>query len=365
MKVSFPKKDGPARGRKSPWQLNLSHGGKTCRKYYRTRDQRAEAKSILSRALHNGTFEEDFPTEARRLGFSGQQQGAIRLQTAFGQFMDDAQRRRIADATQRTWRQQVGKFCRDQGNPPVEEVTRQMVTAFIEQYRTEASRTSIKNALVNFLSWCGEDGQGYCARGHFHGLTWRRIRGAKPKPTYLSVGDCEALLNALELLDRKKEVDPVRTRKLQAAFAVALLVGVRPVDEMSGLLWDHFDLKKDQIRIPAEISKTNDERWISPIPENLKVWLKRARYCKGDPVRPMNYRNWRAQVKKAREEVNVATWCNDIARHTFATYSFQHNGLEWTMESGGWTNPTTLFKHYKGLATKEEAEAFYSILPLE
>jgi hypothetical protein len=46
-------------------------------------------------------------------------------------------------------------------------------------------------------------------------------------------------------------------------------------------------------------------------------------------------------------------------------HSFQNFGLEWTMETGGWTNPNTLFKHYKGLATKEEAEAFYSILPLE
>ena len=50
---------------------------------------------------------------------------------------------------------------------------------------------------------------------------------------------------------------------------------------------------------------------------------------------------------------------------TAAPPQVQHFGLEWTMETGGWTNPNTLFKHYKGLATKEEAEAFYSILPLE
>jgi integrase len=362
MKVSFPKKDGRLKGRKSSWQLNLSHSGKTCRKFYRTRDLRADAKGAMTRALHNGTFAEDFPIESRRLGLSGQQ-GAIRLELAFQQFIEDAQRRKIADATLSTWRQQIGKFCRDLRNPAVEEVTRQMVIEYIEQYSTEASRTSIKNALVNFLSWCGEDGQGYCVRGHFHGLTWRRIRGAKPKPIYLSVDDCSALLNALKLLDKKKKVDLLGTRKLQAAFAVALFVGVRPVGEMTGLQWNHFDLKKNQIRIPAEISKTNDERLISPIPENLKVWLKRAHYRKGDPVRPMNYRNWRSQIKKARESVSVASWCDDIARHTFATFSFQHNGLEWTMESGGWTNPTTLFKHYKGLATKEEAEAFYSILP--
>ncbi len=365
MKISFPKKDGPKKGRKAPWQLNLAHGGKMCRKYFRTRDLRVEAKTAMTQALHHGTFAEDYPAEARKLGFSEQEQGAIRLQAAFDLFMKDAAKRKIANATISTWRQQIGKFCRDMENPAVETVTRQMVTAYIESYRTEASRTSVKNALVNFLSWCGEDGQGFCPRAHFHGLTWRRIRGAKPKPTFLSADDCGALLNALVLLDQKKQTDLARTRKLQAAYAVALFVGVRPVDEMSGLLWDHFDLGKDRIRIPAEISKTKDERLISPIPENLREWLKRARYRKGDPIRPMNYRNWRSQIKKAKEGAKVKTWCDDVARHTFATYSFQHFGLEWTMETGGWTNPNTLFKHYKGLATKEEAEAFYSILPLE
>ena len=365
MKFSFPKKDGPIKGRKSPWQLNVSHEGKICRKFFTTRDERQKAKKKMAKALVAGTLAEEFPTEAKNLGFTSQRQGVVKLEDALESFLDDARKRRIAADTIRTWRQQVGKFIRSVGNSPVEKVSRSMVTAYIEGYRTEESRTSIKNALVNFLSWCGEDSQGYCPRAHFHGLTWRRIRGAKPKPVFLPVEEAESLLLALELSDKSGEIDAKRTKRLQAAYAVTLFVGIRPQAEMDGLLWDHFDLRKDQIRIPAEIAKTNDERLVSPIPENLKAWLKRAKYRKGDPIRPMNYRNWRTQIKLAREKAEVKTWCKDIARHSFATFAFQRFGLEWTMETGGWTNPNTLFKHYKGLATKDEAEAFYSILPIE
>jgi integrase len=365
MKFSFPKKDGPVKGRKAPWQLNLSHEGKLVRKFFSTRDLRANVKKRMNQALLDGRFAEEFPTEARNLGFTEQRQGAVKLKDALERFLDDASQRKIAKTTIKTWRQQIGKFHKEVGNTTVEKVTRQMATAYIEGYRTEGSRTSIKNALVNFLSWCGEDGQGFCPRAKFHGLTWRRIRGAKPKPTFLPVEEASAILQALELRGKDQQLDAKRTKQLQAAYAVALFIGVRPMDEMNGLLWDHFDLRKNQIHISAEIAKTNDERLVSPIPENLKEWLKRAKYRKGDSIRPMNYRNWRTQIKKARKEAEVETWCDDVARHTFATYSFQHFGLEWTMETGGWTNPNTLFKHYKGLATKEEAEAFYSILPLE
>ncbi|MFP6899673.1 MAG: hypothetical protein VCA36_01940, partial [Opitutales bacterium] len=275
---SFPKKDGPVKGRKAPWQLNVSHGGKMCRKFFRTRDQRSEAKKNMEQALLNGTFAESFPMEAWRLGFTEHRHGAVKLTNALHLFLEDADKRKIANATLSTWKQQIGKFCREVGNPAVEKVTRQIVTAYVESYRTEGSRTSIKNALVNFLSWCGEDSQGFCPRAQFHGLTWRRIRGAKPKPIYLPVDEASALLHALELRDSRKQLDEKQTKKLQAAYAVALFVGVRPVDEMNGLLWDQVDLKKNLTHVPAEISKTNDERLISPIPENLKEWLKRARY---------------------------------------------------------------------------------------
>ena len=99
MKFSFPKKDGPVKGRKAPWQLNLSHEGKMCRKFFSTRDQRQETKKKMSQALLNGSFSEEFPTEARNLGFTEQREGAVKLKDALERFLDDASQRKIAKTT--------------------------------------------------------------------------------------------------------------------------------------------------------------------------------------------------------------------------------------------------------------------------
>jgi hypothetical protein len=103
MKFSFPKKDGPQKGRKAPWQLNLSHEGKLVRKFFSTRDLRANVKKRMYQALLDGRFAVEFPTEARNLGFTEQRQGAVKLKDALERFLDDASQRKIAKKTIKTW----------------------------------------------------------------------------------------------------------------------------------------------------------------------------------------------------------------------------------------------------------------------
>ena len=44
------------------------------------------------------------------------------------------------------------------------------------------------------------------------------------------------------------------------------------------------------------------------------------------------------------EEAAISVWPKDVLRHSFASYGFHYQGVEWVIETLGHTNPTMLFK---------------------
>ena len=152
----------------------------------------------------------------------------------------------------------------------------------------------------------------------------------------------EALKAALAEQDRKRAVDGV----------------------IGGLQWQDVNLRDKVIRVRPETSKTRRARLVD-ISDNLSTWLLKYYRATGPvALSPVTLKRHRADVMK---ELKIKKWIPDIARHTFATMHFAHhqNRDKLAAQMGHSGASGVLEKHYKGLATKEQAERFWAIAPAD
>ena len=150
----------------------------------------------------------------------------------------------------------------------------------------------------------------------------------------------EALQKALKEQDSKRTVDGI----------------------IGGLQWDDVNLRDGVIRVRPETSKTRRARLVDVSP-NLATWLLKYYRATG-PVSPSP-----VTVKRHRddvmEELKMKRWIPDWPRHTYATMHFaEHQNRDLLAAQMGHTGASgVLEKHYKGLATKEQAARFWAIVP--
>jgi len=150
----------------------------------------------------------------------------------------------------------------------------------------------------------------------------------------------------------------------RSALALLLFAGVRP-EELAGqdkdrLLWQHVKIDEKLIRIPAEIAKTGKPRIIEQLPPTLWAWLEPGK--DSDPISPGRSRQ---AIERAQDAISRKDWPHDGTRHTFATYALAYAAdagkvAHWLGHEG---NPTMLYRHYRGLATKSEADKFFALHP--
>jgi integrase len=99
------------------------------------------------------------------------------------------------------------------------------------------------------------------------------------------------------------------------------------------------------------------------MPENLWKWLELtpANKRKGNII-PVSYNVFRNARDRACKETKLK-WIQDGLRHSFTSYAWHFLGAEHTVEilghEGGFE---VLKKHYKGMATKAEADEYFKIV---
>jgi integrase/recombinase XerD len=150
------------------------------------------------------------------------------------------------------------------------------------------------------------------------------------------------------------------------AIALSIFAGLRPEEvaprDKPGLQWSHVNEREKRIRVPGDVAKiTGQARVIEGLPPALWRWLKTIK-GKDGLVSPGRSRQI-AQVCK--RTLGLEQWPHDVLRHTFATYAASHTQdpgqvATWLGHQG---NPTMLFRHYNGLATKADARKFWALSP--
>jgi integrase len=154
-------------------------------------------------------------------------------------------------------------------------------------------------------------------------------------------------------------------RPLLPVIALGGLAGLR-LQEIARLDWQDVFRVPKHIEIAATKAKTRQRRLVQIVPA-LAVWLRD--YCGNDgPVwagtdeRANTLDNFHHLFGKMLDELGIPAKRNGL-RHAFCSYHFAlHANENLTAQQAG-NSPTMIHAHYKGLATKAEAEKWFKVRP--
>lgn len=205
-----------------------------------------------------------------------------------------------------------------------------------------------KRALRPFFNFCKNKGWVNC--NPFADAQTPRILREKTHPSIITPDDCRKLLNAV----------PV---DWQPAFALMAFAGLRPGEVVSPehepvIKIANIDFKNKRITVPAEVAKTRMTRVLTALPANIWAWLAPLQKLpKDDNVAPASYE----VCRRVKRDIGVSI-PKDALRHSFASYGYHFLGAEKTVEMLGHIGGFGVFaKHYKGLATPDDAKLYFAI----
>jgi integrase len=186
------------------------------------------------------------------------------------------------------------------------------------------------------------------------------------EPSILTPAEAERLLNAaLEHPDLG----------LLGAVTLALFCGLR-TEELKRLEWSQVRLTESPplVTIGAKIAKKRRIRHVE-IPANAVQWLSLVADRTGQVTRNDHFNDFQKRFrhlqcfagfgeKDAKGEWH-STWENNAMRHSFGSYHYALHGnpLETSRLLGHKASDQVLFDHYRALATKAQAEAYFAICP--
>jgi integrase len=161
---------------------------------------------------------------------------------------------------------------------------------------------------------------------------------------------------------------------LLAAVTLGLFCGIR-TEEIKQLDWKNLNLEGQDphVTIPREVAKKRRMRHVQ-IPPNATQWLLTCENRKGSITRSDFENDYQRRFRKLLIECGfiysqdgklVSAWKRNGMRHSFGTYHFALHGdpVKTSVQMGHKTGDDVLFEHYRSLASKQEAESYFSILP--
>ena len=148
-------------------------------------------------------------------------------------------------------------------------------------------------------------------------------------------------------------------------LALALFAGIRP-ERLPEIPKHCINVVDRTIRIPGAIAKTHQPAFLETVkttgmvqefrpgpPEVLWAWLEKY---------PFEPRAWRRLQTRLKRKLG-GQWIHDGCRHTAATYYCAKYGVGATAELLTHNDTGLVRKHYAGIATREQVEAFFRITP--
>ncbi len=154
--------------------------------------------------------------------------------------------------------------------------------------------------------------------------------------------------------------------KLLPLVALGGFAGLRTA-EVSRLDWSDFTRRKGFIEITSAKSKTASHRNV-PILPALEAWLQSCAKKSGSVVPWDDFRLANKYTEAVRNIVDASgnpriTTVPNGLRHSFCTYRLAQtqDAAKVSLEAGN--SPTMLFRHYRALATPDDAAKWFSIRP--
>jgi integrase len=149
--------------------------------------------------------------------------------------------------------------------------------------------------------------------------------------------------------------------------AIGGFAGLR-TSEIMALDWRDIRLAERSIKVTSRKARCAGTR-LAPITDNLAAWLTPLAKKSG-PLWPCAETAWKQRAKRFHAEQNAAAaaadllpWRHNALRHSFCSYrvAATQDVPKTALEAGN--SATTIFKHYRALATEAEGRAWFNILP--
>ncbi len=213
------------------------------------------------------------------------------------------------------------------------------------------SRNHHRATIKQLLQWC--------VRKDYLSVTHRMAEADGMRPEHSN--DCETEFYTCAEFRTLLET---AEGPMQAMIAIGGLAGLRS-SELLRLTWEDVWRVSGHIEITAGKSKTRQRRLVEVCPA-LDAWLQPFRSCTTGKVCPITDNSaeiiWQQQFRQLCEDAKVTRKANGL-RHAFCTYHFAAHGNENQTAQQAGNSPTMVHQHYKGLATKAEAEKWFAVLP--
>lgn len=163
---------------------------------------------------------------------------------------------------------------------------------------------------------------------------------------------------------------------LLAGVALGLFCGIR-TEEIKKLNWDAVRLDEGFVTISKDVAKKRSIRNVT-LSENATRWLSLCKDRSGQITRSnffcdfdrrfnklLRYAKFTNEVGEGEDKKSIVVWKKNAMRHSFGTYHFALNGdsIKTSNELGHKQGDGVLFAHYRALATKKQAEAYFGIVP--
>jgi len=149
-------------------------------------------------------------------------------------------------------------------------------------------------------------------------------------------------------------------KSLLPIIAIAGLAGLRTA-EILRLDWQDVWRIPGHIEITAGKAKTRQRRLVTTCPA-LAAWLKQFRSVTAGKLWDLHEVTFQQRIAALCAEANVTRKTNGL-RHAFCSYHFAlHANENLTAQQAG-NSPNMIHAHYKGLATRKEAKAWFAVKP--
>lgn len=242
-------------------------------------------------------------------------------------------------------RSYLGLFARGRENMPIADITVEVLELwFASRKEAPSSQRGNLGRLGSLFAFA--ERRFWITRNPMRQL--EKIRIDRKPPKILTVEQAERLM----------EWAMRRYPKSLAFFTLALFGGIRP-QELEAVTWENVGA--GIVTVDAAASKVRRRR-IVHLNENAIEWLNFAREL--GALLPFGINKRVRTLQKAAVHLGFeAGWCQDILRHSCASYWLATRNDVGAVSRELGNSPSILLNHYFELVSAESALAFWSIRP--
>ena len=229
------------------------------------------------------------------------------------------------------------------------DLSKEHLAAYAKRFKgfTPKTRNHRRATVKMFLKWCVR--QDYLPVSH-------RLLEADCLATEIADAADADFFRPAEL---QKLLDNA-SADLQPVLAIAGLAGLRG-EEIMRLDWSDVWRVEGHVEVTARNAKTRQRRLIEICPA-LVAWLEPFRANTAGRDYPSGVHVFQRQFVELRDGLKIPARRNGL-RHAFCSYHFALHANEGLTAQQAGNSPAMIHAHYKGLATKADAEKWFGVMP--